>query len=175
MKTNYEKFLKLADTQNIDEKAIIKCLNCTKVVARVLYRELLRERAISKGKVISQSKLKKIALTRLVYDRYFSITVYLQSIIQNVLVDDENFIRLIHEHVDPNFCTEMSAEARMDYLDYILNQTDKDNYLVCQYAAQAILQMLQTSKDLLLSGNTNPESQNDASAVVITLDIPKKS
>lgn len=171
MKTNYEKFLKLADAQNIDEKAIQTCLNCTKVVARVLYRELLRERAISKGKVINRTKFEKTALTRLVYDRYFAITTYLQAIIQNVLVDDENFIRLIHEHVNPSFCAELSPEMRMDYLNFILNKADKYNYSVYQYAAQAILQMLQTSRDLLLSESIEAPAEQ---GTVIMLDPIKR-
>lgn len=173
MKTNYEKFLKLADTNNIDEKAIKTCLNCTKVVARLLYRELLREQAVRNGKVINQAKFQKIALNRLVYDRYYSITVNLQAIMQNVLIDDENFIRLIHDHVDASVSTEMPAEARMDYLNYFLNQDDKTNYLLCQYASQALLQMLQTSKNLLLSESTQAES-TDEHGTVIMLDAPKR-
>lgn len=78
----------------------------------MLYQQLIRDKIVAKGKVVKPDQFQDCGLTFLVYDDYAEITVGLESIIDNVLIDDENFIRLIYNKVDSQFRSELPSEMR---------------------------------------------------------------
>ena len=113
-----------------------------------------------------------MGISLLVYDEYAEITVGLESIIDNVLIDDENFIRLIHNKVDPAFRSQLPSEERKNTLKILMGLGEDQKYLIYQQAAQALAKMLQASKDLIISQD-DFETLPDADGVVITLDTPE--
>ncbi len=172
MKDTYEKFLQLEKEDNLTEQRILEHLNCSKVKARMLYQQLIRDKIIVDGKVAEPIGFRDWGLVFLVYDEYAEITVGLESIIDNVLIDDENFIRLIHNKVDAEFRSELSSEMRQNTIHILLGLGEDNKYLIYQLAVQTLAKMLQASKSLLVPQD-DPEALPDANGVVITLDIPK--
>lgn len=172
MKTNYEKFLELEKEDHLTEQRILEHLNCSKVKARMLHQQLIRKKIIVKGKVVNPEEFRGWGLAFLVYDEYAEIEVGLESIIDNVLIDDEKFIRLIHNKVDPAFRKELSSEMRKNTLKILLGLGEDQKYLIYELAVQALAESLRTSKDLIAPQDT-PEGLPDADGVVITLDTPE--
>lgn len=172
MKTNYEKFLELEKEDHLTEQRILEHLNCSKVKARMLYQQLIRDKIIVEGEVVEPIRFREWGLAFLVYDEYAEITVGLESIIDNVLIDDENFIRLIHNKVDPAFRSQLPSEERKNTLKILMGLGEDQKYLIYQQAAQALAKMLQASKDLIISQD-DFETLPDADGVVITLDTPE--
>lgn len=172
MKDTYEKFLQLEKEDNLTEQRILEHLNCSKVKARMLYQQLIRKKIIVKGKVVNPEEFRGWGLAFLVYDEYAEIEVGLESIIDNVLIDDEKFIRLIHNKVDAEFRSELSSEMRKNTIHILLELGEDNKYLIYQLAVQTLAKMLQASKSLLVPQD-DPEALPDENGVVITLDIPE--
>ena len=174
MKTNYEKILKLGLTQNITEDAVRQCLHCNLVKARSIYQQLVRTRAVVDGKVANQAEFKKIALYRTVYDEYWEIDVKIDELIRDILIDDENFIRLIRDNVIPTISFDMPSEERESHLFLRASASEQTGYAIKKYAVRALAEMLQAGENLFLDGDTAPAPTAADNDNVIILEKPKK-